>query len=197
MTHFSNITGLVLASGRSSRMGQNKALLQWQGQPMYQFMAGLLKQAGVGRVVINQEGVGDEFMTDLIPDCGPLSGIHAVLKSGATADDDSAGILVVPVDMPLLEPADLIHLMTEYDGARPLQYQGYSLPLLLPANSQVVALAEQALASDNRRHFALWRLFEKLNGRTLEPPARHKRSFANTNTPEEWQDVASIESDDQ
>ncbi|MTI12776.1 molybdenum cofactor guanylyltransferase [Sansalvadorimonas verongulae] len=179
-------TGVVLASGQSSRMGEDKALLLWEGKPLYQHMGGKLAQAGAEQVLINRGDVAAcrEYgrVTDRIPGRGPLSGVHAALSVCKCA-----GLLVVPVDMPLLRPEHIAHLARHFDGAHPVQYQGYSLPLVLPVDKACVQAVDKAIHSDNRRHYALWRLFETLGGVTLPPPEDHAECFSNTNTPEEWQ----------
>ena len=175
-------TGVVLASGQSSRMGEDKALLMWDGTPLYQHMAQLLTCAGARTVLINRSGTGQECVADIYPGRGPLSGIHAALSRCF-----HEALMIVPVDMPLLKPEYLRMLVSRFDGVRPLQFETYSLPLLLPVNDRVRQSVEQAITSDNRRNYALWRLFEALDGQTLPVPDGHQTNFANTNTPQEWQ----------
>ncbi len=196
-------TGLVLASGQSSRMGTNKALLPWGEHTLHEHMKRTLEQAGAGKVLVNlpEEKGGD--LVDSYPGRGPLSGIHAALKACRKSCLVAVPVLVVPVlvvvpvDMPLLKPEHITRLVEgfyqEGKGKHPVQFDGYSLPLLLPVNEESLAAAEQAITSDNRRHYALWRLFEKLGGIALPPPADHQVSFANTNTQEEWQAALALQ----
>nr|WP_283777833.1 molybdenum cofactor guanylyltransferase [Sansalvadorimonas sp. 2012CJ34-2] len=182
-----NCTGIVLTGGRSSRMGQDKALLAWQNKPLYRHMAELLAATGIQRVFIN--GVHDfgENIADIFPGRGPLSGLHAALNRV-----DSGYLLIVPVDMPLLKEVDLVRLIQQCDDEMPLQYEGYSLPLLMPVSEKARQLANQTIQSDNRRNYALWRLMEKLNGQKLPAPEGHETSFCNTNTPQEWRECTDI-----
>ncbi|WP_281646901.1 molybdenum cofactor guanylyltransferase [Parendozoicomonas sp. Alg238-R29] len=174
-------TGVVLASGQSSRMGEDKAMLLWGEKPLYQHMGETLKAAGADNVLVNRPGLSSNSIVDIYPGRGPLSGIHAVLKVCQTP-----ALIIIPVDMPLLRPEHLTKLVCEFDGCRPVQYQNYSLPLLLPVNKEVLQAVEVAITSDNRRDYALWRLFEKLGGVSLPKPDNHQDCFSNTNTPEEW-----------
>lgn len=104
-TASAHITAVILAGGRSSRMGHDKALLAWQGRP---FIAHIVEhlQTQVDRIVINTNSPEDfaQFGLPLLVDitaqrCGPLAGIMAALSDSATALT-----LVVPCDNPLLSP---------------------------------------------------------------------------------------------
>lgn len=102
------ITGLILAGGRSTRMGGiDKGLQNLHGYPMVMHV--LLRLAPqVGHILISAnrnidayQGLGHTVVTDLIPEVGPLGGIHAGLTQ-CTSDY----LLVTPCDVPLL-PANL------------------------------------------------------------------------------------------
>ncbi len=100
-----NITAIILAGGSSSRMGTDKALLQWRGR---EFVAHIIErlQTQVNRIAINTNSptAFAYFGLPLIADataerCGPLAGIAAALNYSSTALT-----LVVPCDNPLLSP---------------------------------------------------------------------------------------------
>ena len=175
----SSLHGLVLAGGRSSRMGQSKAHLIWNGLPLYQHMAALLDQAGVHHI-FTSGNFGVHSVPDLIPDRGPLSGIHAALHQL----EDGERLLVVPVDMPLL-PSDALILLTEQ--YQPCCFDGYTLPVLLPVNPLVREWVELSIYSEQRRDYSLWRLHQHLQGITLSLPEGMAAGFSNANTPEDWQ----------
>ncbi len=177
----------MLAGGQSSRMGQDKALFEWYGVPLYQHMTNLLTGADARRVMVNRFADNSskgrpDWIQDRIPGHGPLSGIHAVL-----CETDAEALVIVPVDMPLLRSEHINRLVSHYDKKRPVEFAGYSLPLLLPVNDNVRVAVEEAVSSENRRNYALWRLIERLEGCRIDPPEDHEQAFANANTPEEWQ----------
>jgi molybdopterin-guanine dinucleotide biosynthesis protein A len=92
--------GFVLAGGKSSRMGADKAFLELGGKTLLNIALGLA--AGVcERVAIvgDRARFGSEAIEDIFPDSGPLGGIHAALTT--TKSDLN---LVVAVDTPFLEP---------------------------------------------------------------------------------------------
>ncbi len=110
--------GLLLAGGKSSRMGRNKALLSWQGKPLYRHMIDILEASGIDRVLLSRVELNDDpyneqhneqVVADIISDRGPLGGIHAALAELP----DHINLIVVPVDMPLLPVACCQQLLND------------------------------------------------------------------------------------
>jgi len=86
------MSGFVQAGGRSTRMGRDKALLDWHGTPLLSHMVALLEQA-----TDDVKVVGRDHLPDRLPGCGPLSGIETALTITSTENN-----LIVAVDLPLL-----------------------------------------------------------------------------------------------
>ncbi len=100
----------VLAGGRSSRMGQDKAKLPWAGRPLLEIALEKLRAlplAAAPRIAGARSDVSSQaaVIADIHPDCGPLSGIEAAL----TASSRPLNIFL-PVDLPLL-PLALLNRM--------------------------------------------------------------------------------------
>ena len=94
--------GFVLAGGRSTRMGTDKALLLFDGRPLAAHALATLRQSEISAALAGGHPSLAALAT-LIADplgLGPLSGICAALAS--TQADFS---LFVPVDLPLLPPS--------------------------------------------------------------------------------------------
>jgi molybdopterin-guanine dinucleotide biosynthesis protein A len=92
--------GFVLAGGKSSRMGADKAFLEFGGKTLLDIARGLV--AGVCEsvaIVGDRARFGPEAIEDIFPDSGPLGGIHAALSK--TSSDLN---LVLAVDTPFLDP---------------------------------------------------------------------------------------------
>jgi molybdenum cofactor guanylyltransferase len=103
--------GFVLAGGRSSRMGRDKALVQFAGRPLVAHALSLLHNAGIPASIAGSRSTLTEFspvIEDEHPDQGPLSGICAALKSGTVR-----WAVFVPIDLPLL-PVSLINFMLDH-----------------------------------------------------------------------------------
>jgi molybdenum cofactor guanylyltransferase len=97
--------GFVLAGGRSSRMGQDKALLPVGGRSMLEVALDKLRAlplAAPPRVA----GGRSDAIPDLHPGCGPLSGIEAALAASTRPLN-----VFLPVDMPLLPARFLIWML--------------------------------------------------------------------------------------
>lgn len=105
-----DVTGIIVAGGRSSRMGQDKALLQLGGVTVLERIAAVLGQVAKRVITVTRDTqqyreLGLETTTDLYPGLGPLSGIHA----GLSASKTEWGI-VVACDMPLVQP-EILHAL--------------------------------------------------------------------------------------
>src|SRR5690349_13170490 len=93
--------GYVLLGGRSSRMGQDKALLAFEDRPLAARVADLVQQAcGSVTLVGSREkygGLGYPVMDDIFPNQGPLGGIHTALSRSRARWN-----LIAGCDMPYL-----------------------------------------------------------------------------------------------
>jgi len=103
--------GFVLAGGRSSRMGEDKALVRLGGQPLVVHALAILRGAGLTASLAGGSAALAEFaplVQDSQPGLGPLAGICAALAS------TSARLAVfMPVDLPLV-PASLIAYLLDH-----------------------------------------------------------------------------------
>jgi molybdopterin-guanine dinucleotide biosynthesis protein A len=139
-----NVTGVILAGGRSSRFGSNKALALVDGMPIIQGIAGHMLSIFSECLLVTNTPAEYEFLSlPVTPDryqgLGPLAGIHAALLQISTPR-----AFVVACDMPNLSPELIRYLCTidgeEYDviipwlkrGQEPLfgVYHKRSLPVI-------------------------------------------------------------------
>jgi molybdopterin-guanine dinucleotide biosynthesis protein A len=101
--------GFVLAGGRSSRMGLDKALVEFHGQPLVSHALHILNAAGLSASIAGARSRLESFapvVQDAEPDRGPLGGICAALASTACRY-----AIFLPVDLPLLPPELLTRLL--------------------------------------------------------------------------------------
>jgi len=101
-----NMTGVLVAGGKSRRMGRDKRFLEIGGQTLLQRSLSVLQSLFTEVLVALAEplpqlkGNGYQVVTDLIPDCATLGGLYTGLSSAS-----HPRVLAVGCDMPFLNPA--------------------------------------------------------------------------------------------
>ena len=199
----SSITGVILAGGRSRRMGGgDKGLLDLGGKPMLAHVIDRLKPQ-VGRIIINANGEPRRFAAwslPVVPDtvggfAGPLAGVLAGMRWSLTHAPEARFIVTAAGDAPLL-PRDLAHrLLAALAPGKAVIALAQSLGELHP----VIGLWPVALADDleaqltagvrkvlhfTRRHRTIAVPFApvRLCGLDIDP-------FFNANTPAELEQL--------
>lgn len=201
------LIGLVLAGGQSRRMGQDKALMRYQGRTLIDNASLLLQSASCDKVLISRNAPG--FLNDRIEDAGPLSGVHAVLDALSQSDNHNGNpceLLVLPVDMPQMTPELLRILVSRGREAEKACYvEKRFLPFYLPVTQKTKALLANYLVEQKKRRVVGF--LEILNAVSLKEAdlkkaARKEESdnkkrlanmsnedgveWLNVNTPGEW-----------
>lgn len=187
--------GLLLCGGRSSRMGQDKALLQLSGplgpESLLQRGLRLLREAGCGGVWLSGDYPGFAAIPDDPAWCGrgPLAGIASAVQRYP-----EARWLILPVDMPGMD-VPLLRALVRQGAAHPVGsgVQGSQFPLLLQPGALPVLV--KLLTSGERRDRSVQVLLHQLAlpliaADRLFPDAASESlawTLCNTNTPEEWQ----------
>jgi len=181
---------LLLAGGKSSRMGQDKRRLQFQGKSLLELSLSLLQETGADQVLLSGDVEGYESLPDLIPDCGPLGGLHAGLYyiwEHGQLDKDL--LLVIPVDMPRLNVDSLARLVTNIGDADCCHYQGEIFPCLFRASGALLAHLESLFAESRelggKRSMKALLAFGR--EKTLPLAGLPDDLFMNLNRPEDWQ----------
>lgn len=109
-------TGVILAGGRSTRFGSNKALARLHGKPLIEHIADTLRGLFPSCLLVTNSPDLFEFLDfpstgDIFQDAGPLAGLHAALRYIAAPK-----AFVVGCDMPMLDP-DLIRFLCRLSAA--------------------------------------------------------------------------------
>ena len=167
--------GVVLAGGRSRRMGRDKALLQYGASTLLQHQVSTLGQVCV-RVVISGEYAGYDCVRDIRPGLGPLSGMHAVAR-----EFESHALLFLPVDMPAMTAQALQKLLVH---GGPCHFDRQPLPCLFPDASALASAIEKRWDCDDLDS-AVTALHRTMASRTLE--FSETAAFENVNTLAQWQ----------
>ncbi|HEV2381779.1 MAG TPA: nucleotidyltransferase family protein [Terriglobia bacterium] len=120
------ITGLVLAAGESSRMGRDKALLDYRGRTFLETIILKLVEAGLERVIVvlghhaeDIQRTVDLAAAEVMVNRNYLDGQTSSLQTGlAVLDRTDTGpdaIILCLVDHPAFQPATVCALIEEFD----------------------------------------------------------------------------------
>ena len=150
------MTGIVLAGGKSRRMGQDKAQLRLGSRTLLEFQIEKLRLLGADEVLISGADAlpGTRAVPDRFPDCGPLAGLEACLREA-----ESEACVVLGVDTPLVPLSLLRELLavqreTGCDAAI-TEHGGLLEPLIGVYRSALADDAEALLRTGRRSVRAL------------------------------------------
>jgi len=164
--------GIILAGGASSRMGADKAILDWGGRRAIDRVADLAAAAGASPLIVSGSDYGLPFVPDPSPQAGPVAGLLAAAAALREAGADRA--LVLAVDAPTMRPDDLWPLIA---AASPgAAYEGFHLPLVVD-----LAALDPGLAADAPLH----RLLAAAGLARLPCPPAIAPRLRGANTPQE------------
>ena len=192
---FSDVSVFILAGGKSTRMGTDKAFVPIDGRTLLARALELARQVTSNVCIV---GEGKKFapfapvIEDEFPGCGPLGGIHAALRSSHSELN-----VILAVDTPFISLALLQHLITRARNCPsatvtvPRANGGWQ-PLCAVYRREFATSAEQALAQSRYKIDALFedQKTQTVGEEELESAGFAPRIFRNLNTPE---DVAALE----
>jgi molybdopterin-guanine dinucleotide biosynthesis protein A len=178
-------SGLLLAGGQSRRMGTDKALLEWRGQPLALHAAAAMRP-WVGEMLLagpaeRYASLGFRCCLDAFADGGPMAGVHAGLKQAA-----GALVLVSTCDAPLVSEAlwaFLLERLEPGDEVLCARAAGQLHPLVGLYRRHCWEALEEGLRQGERRATAL---LERLDARAAEVPDALVWQLANLNTPADF-----------
>ncbi len=180
--------GIVLAGGRSSRMGTPKAWLDWHGSTLLRRACGIVAR-GTGGPVVVVRAPGQELpelpdgvrvVEDAREGRGPLQGILAGLQA---VDSDVA--FVASVDLPLLHPRFVAAVCRGADGADAAvpHIGGFRQPLAAAYRPALAPLVAELVEAGRMKPAFL---FERCETRWLEQ-LPHPESVRNLNAREDYE----------
>jgi molybdopterin-guanine dinucleotide biosynthesis protein A len=162
----SGFAGIVLAGGRSSRMGTPKAALEWHGSTLLRRTAAIVARVTEGPVVVVRAPgqdlpalpPGTEVVDDPREGLGPVQGLAAGLAALAGRAEIA---FVSSTDMPFLHPAFVRRVLRAAqegaDVALPVA-RGYPQPLAAAYRTALAAVAERLVAEQRLRPAFLFEL---------------------------------------
>lgn len=184
-----NITGIILAGGKSSRMGSDKGLLTVNGKMFVERVIDAMKPIVNDIIIIisnNQKynQFGYQRVADRIKDSGPLAGLYSGLHHSKTEYN-----LVLSCDIPMITTEVLKKLIdTDYENYDVVQIQSEhkTMPLIALYNKQCADKCLQLLQQGEKR---LRVAVSQLNAKTILIESELDKFVRNVNTKEDLKEI--------
>ncbi|MFB6466295.1 molybdenum cofactor guanylyltransferase [Cytobacillus sp. Hz8] len=186
-------TAIILAGGKSSRMGRNKALLEIGGMSVIERIVTELSKVTNEIILVTNSPAEYQFLNlpmaeDEWKGMGPLAGIHAGLHFSKTEKN-----LVVACDMPFISPAlasfILGGLSDIYDAVVP-EIAGKLHPLFAAYHKRILPVISESLQNKQLR---IRSIFEQIPVKIVNEgdflhvqDMRNESSFYNMNEPHDF-----------
>lgn len=183
------LTAFLLVGGKSTRMGRDKAFVEFEGKTLLDRALSMLRRVTPEVALV---GARDRFtgygavVEDVFPNAGPLAGIHAALR--ATQTDMN---LLLAVDLPLVSEALLRFLVRRAEKTAalatvPRTSDGWQ-PLCAVYRRAFAEPAGLALSQGRNKVDALFDqvLLDVVGERELADAGFSPQAFRNINTPED------------
>ncbi|MTI33485.1 molybdenum cofactor guanylyltransferase [Xanthovirga aplysinae] len=193
-TNDRELTGIILAGGRSSRMGKDKALLSLNGKLFMEYIIEAIESLTSNIIIIGQEEEYEQFgypvYSDLIPGRGPLGGIYTGLYYSANSSN-----LILSCDIPCVTSDLLKYLFNKAYGYRVTvcSHQQKIEPLIGVYQKTCLPLLKDMLETNQLR---LRDALKKLDAHYLhigEHLSFYKKDlFKNINTPQEHESLKKL-----
>ncbi len=181
----------ILAGGKSSRMGTDKALLTFDGENFIKKLCNELEDFEEKVIARgNRSDIKDIFWSiipDRYPERGPIGGLHAVLSVCK-----SDAMFCVSCDMPLLQRSlvkDLCGYMSEdIDAIIAVTADGRKHPLCGVYQKSILPVLEEQILADNNR---MMMVLNKIRVKYITLDFKDSQQLKNINTPEDYQRIDS------
>ena len=184
------VTAVILAGGRSRRMGEDKAFLPFPDTPLIGVVFGRLSGLFEKIMIIandtrRYEKYPCEVIKDIIPGKGPLGGLYTALSFSGTGYS-----FVTACDMPFLNRELIKHIVGSaggYDVVIP-EFNGRLRPLCAVYSKNCLKIVEKSISGDDFRITGLLPFLKVRAVKEKESVVFDKkgRSFININTENDY-----------
>jgi len=147
------ITGIILAGGKSSRMGSDKGFVMYKNKAFIQHIIEAIQPLVNDIIIVSNNPDYDIFklnrVTDLIENAGPLAGVYTGLNYTSTEDN-----LIVSCDVPLINTETLKKLTEQVNADHDviqLESLGKTMPLIALYKKQCKEVCAKLLQEGERR----------------------------------------------
>lgn len=183
-----NLYSLILCGGQSRRMGTDKASLQYKGNSLLLHTTHLLKDAGINTVF--SVGGDSHDIQDTKQFQGPgFATINAIQHVEHNTSTHFDGVVVLPVDMPLMQPHIIKQLIacsnkTNESGF----FDFHPFPFIIRDPGAKIPKLTPLLAG---KPPSIRAVLKAIGGVFFEVPSHSDTLFINVNEPQQWEKITS------
>jgi molybdenum cofactor guanylyltransferase len=181
-----NVSGILLAGGRSSRMGEDKAFLKLRDKYLYEFSLDVLKCFSDDILISSPDPRYDPAncrrYSDEVTGTGPIGGLYTCLKKII-----HPSAMVLPCDLPNIKSLILETLLLNSEGHEitvALNPQGFAEPLVGIYSASLVPLLENLISNGK---FKMQNIFSAADTCYVKFPDVSPSVFSNINLPGDFQ----------
>ncbi len=187
-----DICGIILAGGKSSRMGYNKALLKYKNQSFIDTAINLIRPFCSEILISSNPDIHTPhdypIIEDIYKDCGPAGGIFSSLKASSKKSN-----LIIPIDIPKVSTGLIEHLIDQADPKNISVIRlpnGFIEPLCGIYPKSALSIVESFI---NKGNYKIMSILQAVNIKTIdinESMSFYKKDmFINVNTPKDYKQI--------
>ncbi len=183
-----NITAIILAGGKSSRMGTDKGFVNYKNKPFVQRIIETVAPLVSETIIISNNPNYDIFglkrYSDLIENAGPLAGIYTGLNHSKTENN-----LVISCDVPLIN-SEILRRLTQdnFDEFEVVQLEskGKEMPLIARYKKSCESTFLELLNQGERR---VRKALKSCRVKTITVKQSNEKLTANINTKNDLKEI--------
>lgn len=176
---------IILAGGKSSRMGTDKALLKYKGQTFIQILFYNLKNI-CSNIIISSNNpkvsiIGTKTISDEIKEIGPMGGIYTCLKNS-----DSDFNFIVSVDTPFVSSKLLMYIFhkSENFDISVVSFKNKVHPLIGVYHKRILKLLSSEIQAGK---YKIMEMIKKTKFQFIEIDGSFEKELLNINKPKDYE----------
>lgn len=184
-------SGILLAGGKSTRMGEDKAFMKYNNRFLYEHSLSVLSVFSEEILISSSNPRFDKTDYSIIPDetpgLGPLGGIYSCLKK-----IKYNYAIVLPCDLPLISGVIIEKLIIATENSEitiALNHNNLPEPLIGIYSISAIPAMQEMIETNQ---FKMQELFTRVKTRFVKIPGTNKNTFHNINNPDEFNALPAI-----
>ncbi len=186
-----DITAVILAGGKNSRINQEKSLIRFRGDSLIDRQVELLQSIFENIIIAtSKESIKEKFprmqiAEDEYRNCGPLGGIHSAMKHAPTNI-----VFVFACDMPFLDSSIIFRQIAAFRNS--------SAEILVPRHAEGIEPLHAIYSTNNlpylekclkTKRYSVRSFYQRSNTDYLDFEPQYIENFFNINTPDDLKNI--------